>query len=173
MERHLPDLITGRPLDEGFGAIVRNCKKLTRLAVSGLLTDEAFRLIGMYGKLVRTLSVAFAGDSDMALTYVLEGCPKLQRLEIRDCPFGDAALFSCLRHYYNMRFLWMSACRLYLSGCREVAQRMPHLVVEVIKDIDEEGKDESSDSAVKKLYIYRSLNGRRNDAPYFVSLLET
>ncbi|MCL7025465.1 hypothetical protein MKW94_012415 [Papaver nudicaule] len=161
MEPYLPDHITGRSLDEGFGAIVMNCKKLTRLAVSGLMTDEAFRLIGMYGKLVRTLSVAFAGDSDMALTYVLEGCPKLQKLEIRDCPFGDAALFSGLHHYYNMRFLWMSACRLYLSGCREVAQRMPHLVVEVIKDIDEEGKDESSDSAVKKLYMYRSLNGRR------------
>ncbi|RZC55609.1 hypothetical protein C5167_014459 [Papaver somniferum] len=179
MGRHLPDHITRKPMDEGFGAIVMNCKKLTRLAVSGLLTDEAFRLIGMYGKLVRTLSVAFAGDTDDALTYVLEGCPKLQKLEIRDSPFGDAALFSGLHHYYNMRFLWMSACRLSFSGCRQVAQRMPHLVVEVIKDIDEEEIGESSVSSfkedhgdlVEKLYMYRSLDGQRNDAPNFVSIL--
>ncbi|KAK8347745.1 hypothetical protein V6Z12_A06G037300 [Gossypium hirsutum] len=94
MGRHRPDHVTGEPMDDGFGAIVMNCKKLTRLAVSGLLTDKAFDYIGRYGKLVRTLSVAFAGDSDMALKYVLEGCPQLQKLEIRDSPFGDAALCS-------------------------------------------------------------------------------
>ncbi|OVA01818.1 Leucine-rich repeat [Macleaya cordata] len=180
MGRHLPDHITGKPMDEGFGAIVMNCKKLTRLAVSGLLTDEAFRLIGRYGKLVRTLSVAFAGDSDMGLTYVLEGCPKLQKLEIRDSPFGDAALLSGLHHYYNMRFLWMSSCKLSLAGCKEVAQKMPHLVVEVIRDIDEEDRDNNSKAstikedpgdAVEKLYMYRSLEGRRSDAPKFVSIL--
>ncbi|XAR48522.1 hypothetical protein NMG60_11031371 [Bertholletia excelsa] len=41
MGRHRPDHITGDPMDAGFGAIVKNCKKLTRLATSGLLTDRA------------------------------------------------------------------------------------------------------------------------------------
>ncbi|RWR79320.1 transport inhibitor response 1-like protein [Cinnamomum micranthum f. kanehirae] len=166
MGRHQPDHLTGEAMDEGFGAIVRNCKKLTRLATSGLLTDKAFAYIGRYGKLVRTLSVAFAGDSDLGLRHVLEGCPKLQKLEIRDSPFGDPALLSGLHHYYNMRFLWMSSCRLSLRGCKEVAQRLPRLVVEVIRD-HEEGFEES----VEKLYLYRSLAGPRNDAPTFVSIL--
>ncbi|KAJ4963427.1 hypothetical protein NE237_023366 [Protea cynaroides] len=166
MGRHLPDHVTGEPMDEGFGAIVMNCKKLTRLAVSGLLTDKAFGYIGKYGKLVRTLSVAFAGNSDMGLKYVLEGCSKLQKLEIRDSPFGDSALVSGLHHYYKMRFLWMSSCKLSVQGCKEVAQRMPHLVVEVIRDGEETNED-----AVEKLYMYPSLEGPRLDAPAFVTIL--
>ncbi|KAK5824129.1 hypothetical protein F383_04554 [Gossypium arboreum] len=167
MGRHRPDHVTGEPMDDGFGAIVMNCKKLTRLAVSGLLTDKAFDYIGRYGKLVRTLSVAFAGDSDMALKYVLEGCPQLQKLEIRDSPFGDAALCSGLHHYYNMRFLWMSSCRLTHQGCQQIARAMPRLVVEVIRSADEEEVDD----CVQTLYMYRSLEGPRNDAPKFVTIL--
>ncbi|KAJ6812840.1 uncharacterized protein M6B38_145890 [Iris pallida] len=166
MGRHQSDRLTLEPMDEGFGAIVMNCKKLTRLAVSGLLTDKAFAYIGKYGKLVRTLSVAFAGNSDMSLRYVLEGCSKLQKLEIRDCPYGDLGLLSGIHHYYNMRFLWMSSCKLTLRGCKEVAQRLPRLVVEVIRDrADDDGE------TVEKLYLYRSLAGPRNDAPPFVKIL--
>ncbi|XP_022735980.1 transport inhibitor response 1-like protein [Durio zibethinus] len=167
MGRHRPDSVTGEPMDDGFGAIVMNCKKLTRLAVSGLLTDKAFDYIGKYGKLVRTLSVAFAGNSDMGLKYVLEGCPQLQKLEIRDSPFGDAALRSGLHHYYNMRFLWMSSCKLTHQGCREIARAMPRLVVEVIRSADEEEMDD----LVQTLYMYRSLEGPRLDAPKFVTIL--
>uniref|UniRef100_A0A2P2LFH7 Uncharacterized protein MANES_02G147400 n=2 Tax=Rhizophora mucronata TaxID=61149 RepID=A0A2P2LFH7_RHIMU len=167
MGRRRPDYVTQEPMDEGFGAIVMNCKKLTRLAVSGLLTDKAFDYIGRYGKMVRTLSVAFAGDSDMALKHVLEGCLSMQKLEIRDSPFGDAALLSGLHHYYNMRFLWMSSCKLYRRGCQEIARTLPRLIVEVIKHED----DEYTDEYVETLYLYRSLEGPRDDAPGFVSIL--
>ncbi|KAF7829983.1 transport inhibitor response 1-like protein [Senna tora] len=165
--RYRPDPETGEPMDEGFGAIVMNCKKLTRLAVSGLLTDRAFDYIGRYGKLIRTLSVAFAGNTDMALKYVLEGCPNLQKLEIRDSPFGDGALRSGLHHYYNMRFLWMSSCRLTRQACQEVARALPHLVLEVIGYDEERNVDDS----VEILYMYRSLDGPRDDAPNFVTIL--
>ncbi|KAM7257185.1 hypothetical protein ACFE04_012926 [Oxalis oulophora] len=167
MGRHMPDHVTGEPMDEGFGAIVMNCKKLTRLAVSGLLTDTAFGYIGKFGKLVRTLSVAFAGDSDMGLKYVLEGCPKLQKLEIRDSPFGDAALHSGLHHYYNMRFLWMSSCRLTRQGCQVIARAVPRMIVEVIRSEDAN----EMDNHVEILYMYRSLEGPRSDAPKNVTIL--
>lgn len=167
MGRHRPDHVTNQSMDEGFGAIVMNCKKLTRLAVSGLLTDQAFSYIGQYGKLVRTLSVAFAGNSDMGLKYLLEGCPKLQKLEIRDSPFGDSALRSGLHHYYNMRFFWMSSCMLTRQGCRDVAQALPRLVVEVMKSDEEE---ETGDY-VDILYMYRSLEGRRDDIPKTVEIM--
>ncbi|WOL09436.1 hypothetical protein Cni_G18189 [Canna indica] len=167
MGRHRPDHITGEPMDEGFGAIVMNCKKLTRLAVSGLLTDKAFEYIAKYGKSVRTLSVAFAGNTDLSLRCVLEGCYKLQKLEIRDSPFSDAGLLSGIHHYYNMRFLWMSSCKLSLRGCKEVALQLPHLTVEVIG----ERSQELDSDAVEKLYLYRSLEGPRDDAPPFVKIL--
>ncbi|KAK7311691.1 hypothetical protein RJT34_09984 [Clitoria ternatea] len=163
--RYRPDPETLDPMDEGFGAIVMNCKKLTRLAVSGLLTDQAFRYIGMYGKLIRTLSVAFAGDSDQGLKYVLEGCPNLQKLEIRDSPFGDGALRSGLHHFYNMRFLWMSSCKLTRQACQEVAQTLPHLVLEVINS------EENKVDDIEILYMYRSLDRPRDDAPKVVTIL--
>ncbi|KAJ7568978.1 hypothetical protein O6H91_01G055600 [Diphasiastrum complanatum] len=161
-----PDHVTGQPFDEGFGAIVKNCKKLHRLAVSGKLTDKAFEYIGRYGKKVETLSVAFAGDSDLGLKYVLDGCNRLRKLEIRDCPFGDTALLSGLHQYESMRFLWMSSCKITLIGCQELALRKPGLNVEVIKE-DENGGDLS----VEKLYVYRSLTGPRADMPRFVLTL--
>ncbi|OIV96580.1 hypothetical protein TanjilG_28437 [Lupinus angustifolius] len=163
--RYRPDPETHEPMDEGFGAIVKNCKKLTRLAVSGLLTDRAFCYIGMYGKLIRTLSVAFAGDTDQGLKYVLEGCTNLQKLEIRDSPFGDGALCSGLHHFYNMRFLWMSSCKLTRQACQEVARMLPHLVLEVISSAEDKSDD------VDILYMYRSLDRPRDDAPKVVTIL--
>ncbi|XP_061372069.1 transport inhibitor response 1-like protein [Gastrolobium bilobum] len=163
--RYRPDPETQEPMDEGFGAIVMNCKKLTRLAVSGLLTDRAFSYIGMYGKLIRTLSVAFAGDTDLGLKYVLEGCPNLQKLEIRDSPFGDRALLSGLHHFYNMRFLWMSSCKLTRQACQEVARTLPHLVLEVINT------EEDKVDGFEILYMYRSLDRPRADAPKVVTIL--
>ncbi|CAE6231804.1 unnamed protein product [Arabidopsis arenosa] len=167
MGRHRPGHVIGKPMDEGFGAIVTNCKKLTRLAVSGLLIDQAFRYMGEYGKLVRTLSVAFVGDNDMALRHVLEGFPRLQKLEIRDSPFGDVALRSGMHRYYNMRFVWMSACSLSKGCCKDIAPAMTNLVVEVIGSND----DDDNRGYVETLYMYRSLDGPRNDAPKFVTIL--
>ncbi|CAD6209922.1 unnamed protein product [Miscanthus lutarioriparius] len=168
MGRHQPDHATGEPMDEGFGAIVQNCSKLTRLSTSGQLTDRAFEYIGRYGKSLRTLSVAFAGNSDVALQYILQGCSKLEKLEIRDCPFGDAGLLSGMHHFYNMRFVWMSGCNLTLQGCKEVAQGLPRMVVELINgQPDENERNESVDI----LYMYRSLDGPREDVPPFVKIL--
>ncbi|GJT42821.1 transport inhibitor response 1-like protein [Tanacetum coccineum] len=160
-----PDYMTKEPMDEGFGAIVKTCTKLQRLAVSGLLTDGTFEYIGKYAKNLETLSVAFAGSSDLGMEYVLGGCPKLRKLEIRDCPFGNAALLSGLMKYESMRSLWMSACNVTMNGCRVLAKERPMLNVEVIKDED------SDDSQAHKVYVYRTVAGPRRDAPPFVLTL--
>ncbi|KAL1834251.1 hypothetical protein ACET3Z_003902 [Daucus carota] len=159
------DYLTNDPMDEAFGAVVKTCTKLQRLAVSGLLTDKTFEYIGKYAKNLETLSVAFAGSSDRGMQSVMEGCPKLRKLEIRDCPFGNEALLSGLDKYESMRSLWMSACNLTMNGCRQLAKNMPRLNVEVIKD------EESDDSEADKVYVYRSVVGPRRDAPPFVLTL--
>lgn len=169
LKTYLPDRITGEPMDEGFGAIVMNCKKLSRLSTSGLVTDKAFAYIGQYGKSIKTLSVAFSGNTDMSLRYVFEGCTRLQKLEVRECPFGDEGLLSGLSHFWNMRFLWMSSCRVTMTGCRYVAQQMPNLVAEVISG--HSGNEDVTADNVDHLYLYRSLAGPRDDAPSFVKIL--
>ncbi|PON85765.1 F-box domain containing protein [Trema orientale] len=165
MDPGKPDYLTNEPMDEAFGAVVKNCTKLQRLSVSGLLTDLTFEYIGKYAKNLETLSVAFAGSGDWGMQCVLNGCPKLRKLEIRDCPFGNAALLSGLEKYESMRSLWMSACNVTMNGCRLLARDAPRLNVEVIKD---EG---SEDSQANKVYVYRSVAGPRRDAPPFVLTL--
>jgi len=133
--------------------------------VSGLLTNTAFEYIGKHGKSLETLSVAFAGENDLGMKHVLDGCRSLRKLEIRDSPFGDTALLSGLHHYEHMRFLWMSDCKVSIQGCMELAKKMPLLNVEIIR---ENGYDEH---LVEKLYVYRSVAGPRKDMPPFVITL--
>lgn len=157
-----PDHATKEPLDEGFGAIVKSCKGLKRFSLSGLLTDKVFCYIGVYAKQLEMLSLAFAGKSDLGMQKILEGCPNLRKLEIRDSPFGDPALLYDVQKYESMRSLWMSSCHVTVSGALRLAKAMPSLNVEVIKDLDLE------DSRADKLYVYRTVAGQRADAPCFV-----
>jgi len=152
------DCVTKEPLDEGFGAICRECKDLERLALSGLLTDKTFDYIGQFAKKLETLSVAFAGDSDQGMHYILDGCKKLRKLEIRDCPFGDEALLAGYSKYEAMRSLWMSTCKVTRSGCQFLAEKNPNLNVEIIKD------SEGTEQHVEKVYVYRTIAGCRSDA---------
>ncbi|KAG2411427.1 hypothetical protein I3760_Q002900 [Carya illinoinensis] len=164
-----PDAVTMQPLDDGFGAIVQSCKFLRRLSLTGLLTDQVFRYIGMYAEQLEMLSVAFAGNSDKGMLYVLNGCKKLRKLEIMDCPFGNGALLSDAGKYETMRSLWMSSCEITLSGCKTLAKMMPRLNVEIINEHDQmEICPEDDGQRVGKLYLYRTLVGPRKDAPEFV-----
>lgn len=167
LEPWTPDYVTGQALDVGFGAIVEYCKDLQRFSLSGLLTDRCFEYIGTYGKKLEMLSVAFAGESDLGLHHVLSGCDSLRKLEIRDCPFGDKALLANAAKLETMRSLWMSSCSVSFGACKLLAQKFPQLNVEVIDERDPPNTRPES-CPVERLYIYRSVAGRRLDMPGFV-----
>jgi hypothetical protein len=174
LEPRKPDAMTNQPLDEGFGAIVRECKGLRRLSISGLLTNKVFMYIGKYAKHLEMLSIAFAGDSDEGMMHVMNGCKNLRKLEIRDSPFGDGALLGNVAKYETMRSLWMSSCNVTLKGCEDLASRMPRLNVEIMNELDGSGEMEENPvdpSKVEKLYVYRTTAGARDDAPNFVKIL--
>ncbi|CAA0828555.1 Protein TRANSPORT INHIBITOR RESPONSE 1 [Striga hermonthica] len=162
-----PDYLTLDPLDAGFGAIVESCKELKRLSMSGLLTDRVFEHIGTHAKKLEMLSIAFAGESDSGLHHVLSGCESLRKLEIRDCPFGDGALLANATKLETMRSLWMSSCSVSYGACKLLGHKMPRLNVEVI---DERGPPNTRPEScpVEKLYLYRTVAGRRMDMPSFV-----
>ncbi|GJY18304.1 transport inhibitor response 1-like protein [Tanacetum coccineum] len=167
IEPRAPDYLTLEPLDEGFGAIVKHCKELRRLSLSGLLTDRVFEYIGTRAKRLEMLSIAFAGNSDLGLHHVLSGCDSLNKLEIRDCPFGDKALLANVAKLETMRSIWMSSCAVSFGACKLLGHKMPMLNVEVI----DEGRNlnSSMDSClVEKLYVYRSVAGPRSDMPGYV-----
>ncbi|GER53026.1 F-box family protein [Striga asiatica] len=159
-----PDYVTGLPMDEAFAAVAKTCTGLKRLSVSGLLTDMTFEYIGKYAKNLETLSVAFADGTDWGMQCVLEGCPRLRKLEIRDSQFGNAALLAGREKYGSMRSLWMSGCLVTRDGCRDLAVANPGLNVEVIMDEYEMGHAEV-------VIVYRTVAGPRKDAPSFVLTL--
>jgi hypothetical protein len=164
-----PDANTQQPLDEGYGAIVNACKGITRLSLSGLLTDQVFLYIGKYAERLEMLSIAFAGDSDKAMLYILNGCKKLRKLEIMNSPFGNVALLKDLGKYETMRSLWMSSCEITLGGCKTLAKKMPGLNVEIMNENDQmEFNRDDDKQKVDRMYLYRTLVGPRKDAPDFV-----
>ncbi|KAF5944214.1 hypothetical protein HYC85_018291 [Camellia sinensis] len=164
-----PGPVTMQPLDEGFGAVVQSCKGLKRLLLSGLLIDQVFLYIGMYAEQLEMLSIAFAGDSDKGMLYVLNGCKKLRKLEIRDGPFGNVGLLTDVEKYETMRFLWMSSCEVTLGDCKMLAKTMPRLNVEIINESGQATLDDRQ--KVEKMYLYRTLVGPRRDASDFVCTL--
>ncbi|GFS43989.1 RNI-like superfamily protein [Actinidia rufa] len=142
-------------------SVIRNCHKLQIFWVLDSICDAGLQAVAATCKDLRELRVfPFDAREDS------EGSVS-DKLEIRDSPFGDSALRSGLHHYYNMRFLWMSSCRLTRRGCKEIAQQLPNLVVEMINGEEEEVQDDF----VNTLYMYRSLDGPRADAPSFVTIL--
>ncbi|KAI3852250.1 hypothetical protein MKX03_028402 [Papaver bracteatum] len=143
--------ITLDPLDEGFGAIIKSCKGLRRLVLSGLVTELAFRYIGIHGEQLEILSVAFAGDGDKGVLHVLNGCNKLNKLEIMDSQFGDTALLTNMGKYEAMRYLWMPSSDVTLGGCKSLAKNMPKLNVEIMNENQEILDDNQK---VAELYVY-------------------
>ncbi|VFQ73924.1 unnamed protein product [Cuscuta campestris] len=168
IEPRAPDYLTLEPLDSGFGAIVEHCKELRRLSLSGLLTNRVFKAIGTHAKKLEMLSIAFAGENDLGLHYVLSGCDSLRKLEIRDCPFGDKALLANAAKLETMRSLWMSSCPVTFGACKLLGKKMPRLNVEVIDERGVLNHKRTEDEPVEKLYIYRSVAGPRPDMPSFV-----
>lgn len=158
------DYLTLGPLDADFGGIVHQCKGLLRLSLSGLLTDRVFHYIGVHAKKLEMFSVAFVGNSDLRLHYVLSGCESLCKLEIRDFPFDGKALLVNAARLDTMRYLWMSSCSVSYGACKLLAQKLPRVNVEVI---DERGRPDTIPEScpVEKLYIYRTVAGRRFDMP--------
>ncbi|KAK3421295.1 protein AUXIN SIGNALING F-BOX 2 [Eucalyptus grandis] len=168
LEPTKPDSSTNQPLDEGFGAIVQSCKGVRRLSLSGLLTDQVFNYIGTFAEQLEMLSIAFAGDNDKGMLYVLNGCKKIRKLEIRDCPFGNIALLTDVGKYETMRSLWMSSCDITLGGCKTLAKKMPRLNVEIINENNEMEDCIDDEQKVERMYLYRTLVGPRKDAPEHV-----
>ncbi|KAL1142022.1 hypothetical protein V6Z11_A11G070100 [Gossypium hirsutum] len=161
--------------DKGLGVVALTCKELQELRVfpsdpfeagNAAVTEE-----GMYAEQLEMLSIAFAADSDKGMLYVLNGCKKLRKLEIRDCPFGDAALLEDVGKYETMRSLWMSSCEVTLGGCKSVAEKMPSLNVEIIDESEQMEFNLDDKQKVDKMYLYRTLVGHRKDAPEYVWIL--
>ncbi|RWR98056.1 protein AUXIN SIGNALING F-BOX 2-like protein [Cinnamomum micranthum f. kanehirae] len=155
--------------DQGFYSVECRCKQMLMDEYEEM-EDRCLRERNRRKRLQSPSPQCRRGNrtSDKGMLYVLNGCKNLRKLEIRDSPFGDAAFLRDVGKYETMRSLWMSSCDVTIRGCKVLAEKMPRLNVEIIndKDLIEETPDDNQ--KVEKMYVYRTLDGPRKDAPEFV-----
>ncbi|GKC59417.1 coronatine-insensitive protein 1-like protein [Tanacetum coccineum] len=136
-------------LDKGIRTLLIGCNKLERLSICfeelGGLSDESLKNIGMCGHNLRYLSLGYVGESDAGLVELSFGCPKLQNLVIKDCPFSKEAfdIFRCnvpsLRVQTSLSTQWS---RGYLAGHFKVSEipRTGGSMVGLLEDVIKVGQ---------------------------------
>ncbi|GJZ19517.1 leucine-rich repeat, cysteine-containing subtype protein [Tanacetum coccineum] len=107
------DGTTDPPLDSGILAMLMGCRKLEKLDIilmlgckHGGLTDVGLEYIGKYGTNLRSLSLTRMGNSNAGLVKLSKGCPKLRKLQLRDCPFSEQVVTSCVFNMPSLRYVW-------------------------------------------------------------------
>lgn len=153
--RYHPDF----PLDDGLKLLLKGCVNLTRLAVylrHGGLTDKGMEYIGTYGHNLKWLLLGSSGESDLGLANLAYRSQRIERLEIRDCPFGEAGLAAAVEEMSSLKYLWVQGYQAVESQGNSEALVRPFLNVEVYPPLSGEPG---------QLFAYYSLAGPRRDGP--------
>ncbi|KAG0583894.1 hypothetical protein M758_3G169100 [Ceratodon purpureus] len=149
------------PLDDGLKLMLKSCVHLNRLAFyvrHGGLTDKGMEYIGAYGQNIRWLLLGCAGQSDVGLANLAYRCQRIRRLEMRDCPFGEAGLAAAVASMSSLKYLWVHGHRAMDSAGKELVKlARPCLTVEVCPP--------PPGQPGLHLFAYYSLAGPRTDGP--------
>jgi coronatine-insensitive protein 1 len=170
--------ITDLPIDDGVGALLEGCENLRRLALylrPGGLTDAGLRYIGRHSPNVRWLLLGNVEVTDEGLLILSNGCPMLQKLEIRKCKLlSEHALAQAATRFAaetgSFRYMWVQDYKEPSSGRHLLSMRpQDRWNVELIPsfitvDLDQAGQLIPVDHAAQVL-LYRSFAGRRADCP--------
>ncbi|KAK1312329.1 Coronatine-insensitive protein 1 [Acorus calamus] len=152
--------IADLPLDNGVRALLIGCDKLRRFALylrQGGLTDVGLGYVGRYSNNIRWMLLGFVGQTDEGILRFSEGCPKLQKLEMRGCVFSERAIARAVLRMSSLRYIWVQGFHWQTGyqGLMEMAR--PCWNIEVIPGM-------TTDQPAH-LIAYYSLAGQRTDYP--------
>jgi coronatine-insensitive protein 1 len=107
-------LVKDLPLDTGVQSVLQGCPNLTRfsvyLRIDGL-TDRGVSYIGTHGGKLKWVLLGCCGDIGVGLLNLAQGCQKIERLELRDCPIEDAQLANAFLSMQSCCISAVLACR--------------------------------------------------------------
>lgn len=173
------------PLDTGVRALLVGCSGLTRFALylrRGSLTDKGMQYIGTFGSNLRWALLGLLGESDMGFSWLADGCPKLERLEMRDCVFTEAGIANSVMKMKALKYIWVQGYIATSEGRDLLAMRKPFWNIEFIPEqrrrgligqdllglgnshFEEVGENNEQRQPAQFL-AYHSLVGRRTDYP--------
>ncbi|GJZ65030.1 leucine-rich repeat, cysteine-containing subtype protein [Tanacetum coccineum] len=108
------DGTTDVPLDNGIRALLMGCSKLEKLDITlerldmhEGLTDVGLEYIGKYGANLRSLFLTRIRNFNAALVKFLEGCPKLRKLKLTNCPFSKQVVTNFVFNMPSLRYVWI------------------------------------------------------------------
>lgn len=151
--------IVDLPLDDGIKLLLKGCSRLSKLAIylrHGGLSDKGMGYIGEYGHNLKWLLLGCTGESDIGLANMAYKAQRMQRLEIRDCPFGEAGLAAAVVAMSQLKFLWVQGYRAVEAGQHLLALSRPYLNIEV---------SVASGAQPGQLIAYYGTVGARGDSP--------
>lgn len=146
------------PLDDGLKLMLKGCGHLTRLAFyqrHGCLTDKGMEYIGTYGHNLKWLLIGCTGESDEGLTNLAYRSQRIQRLEIRDCPFRKAGIAAAVAAMSSLKYLWVQGHGAMEAGQELAKLAKPYLNIEVCPP--------PPGQPGLQLFAYYSLAGPRTD----------
>lgn len=166
------ETVSDLPLDNGVQALLQGCSKLKRFALylrQGGLTDVGLSYIGRYSRNIRWMLLGLVGESDQGLLDLAEGCPNLERLEMRGCVFSGWAIGKAVLRLTSLKYLWVQGYRGSPTGQDLLVMARPFWNIEliparpvIVPNLPEEPVVIEHPAHV---LAYRSLVGQRSDFP--------
>ncbi|KAK6164765.1 hypothetical protein DH2020_001629 [Rehmannia glutinosa] len=153
--------------DSGLEALASSCKDLQELRSSlPILSSRTKRVSNRTRARLCLRRLPQTPIRSLFLPPDVKLCIGFHRKE-PDCPFGDKALLANAAKLETMRSLWMSSCSVSYGACKLLGQKMPRLNV---RSYRRAGPPDSrpENCPVERLYVYRTVAGRRIDMPGFV-----
>ncbi|GKE20342.1 leucine-rich repeat, cysteine-containing subtype protein [Tanacetum coccineum] len=105
---------TDMPQDNGIRAMLMGCSKLEKLDITlerldmhGGLTNVGLEYIRKYGANLKSLFLTCIRNSNAALVKFLEGCSKLRKLKLTDCPFSKQVVTNFVFNMPSLRYVWI------------------------------------------------------------------
>jgi len=158
---HVLDEVEDLPLDQGVRSLLQGCQNLTRFSVylrHGGLSDRGLAYIGEFGGNLKWILLGMSGESGEGLKHLASGCQKLERLELRGCPFGEQELAEALLSMRSLKALWVQGQGATEGVARLLARYKPFFHVEVMMHSIQ-------------ILGYHSLASPRTDCPNSVQVL--
>eukprot|EP00249_Psilotum_nudum_P030334 c4282_g1_i1 orf=1-435(-) len=116
------------PVDEGVAALLQGCSELTRFALylkPGLLTDRGMGWIGRFGCKLKWALLGLLGESDLGFSLFADGCPNLEKLEMRDCVFSEAGIAKSVLKMKSLKYIWVQGYKATDRGLDLLTMKRP------------------------------------------------
>lgn len=161
------------PLDKGVHALLQGCLDMTRLALylrQGALSNTGMMYIGKLGKKLRWVLLGLLGQSDEGFSWLADGCPKLERLEMRDCVFTEAGIAESVLKMKTLKYVWVQGYNATAQGHDLLVMSVkPYFHIEFMPEQRNKCEVEQggylSVCRPAQFLAYHSLAGRRRDCP--------